>query len=103
MGVERNGVVVGKAFDEDVEEEEIGFGGGEEEVLCVAHGMEVEELVGELGDGCEFILKAVDDDLGVGLGEMAEGGGSLEEAEKEVRIPRRRASANHLGNIDFFS
>lgn len=38
----------------------------------MAHGLEVRELVGELGDGDEVVLVAIEDDLGVGLGERRE-------------------------------
>lgn len=34
----------------------------------MAYGLEVGELVSELGDGGEVVLVAVEDDLGVGLG-----------------------------------
>lgn len=51
MGIERNGMGIREAFDEDVEEEEIGVRDGEEDVTCVRRGVEVEEPVGEFGYG----------------------------------------------------
>lgn len=51
MGIKRNGMGVREAFNEDVEEEKIRFWDGEEEVTCVGCGLEVEEPVGEFGDG----------------------------------------------------
>lgn len=72
VGVERDRrqrrSVGGETFDEDVEEEQVGFREGEDEVTCVAYGFEVGELVGELGDDDEVVLVAIEDDLGVGLG-----------------------------------
>ncbi|KAK8644796.1 hypothetical protein V6N13_118665 [Hibiscus sabdariffa] len=82
MGIERDGMGV-REFDEDVEEEEIGVWGGEEELTCVGGGLEVEEPVGEFSNGGDVILEAVEDDLGVGLGGMRNSGGFLEEEEEE--------------------
>lgn len=76
MGVEGNGGGVGgegEAFDEDVEEEDVGFGNGEEEGTCVARGADVEELLGELSDGGEAVLVTVADELRVGFGKVREG------------------------------
>lgn len=74
VGIQRNGgkrrFVGGEALEEDVEEEEIGVGDGEEEVTCPAYGLEVGELVGELGEEGEVVLEAVDDGLSVGLAEL---------------------------------
>lgn len=71
VGVEGNGGgrggVDGEAFDEDVEEEDVGIANGEEEGTRVASGAEVEELLGELGDGGEVGLVAIEDELSVDL------------------------------------
>ncbi|KAL4334562.1 hypothetical protein GQ457_07G041520 [Hibiscus cannabinus] len=80
MGIERDGMGVREAFDDDVEEEEIGVWDGEEEVTCVGGGLEVEEPVGEFSNGGEVILEAVEDDLG----EMRNSGGFPEEEEEKV-------------------
>lgn len=61
-------MVAGKASNEDVEEEEIRVGDGEEESMSLAYGFEVRELVGELGNGGEVVLETMEDDLSVGLG-----------------------------------
>lgn len=66
----------------------------------MAYGLEVGELVSELGDGGEVVLVAVEDDLGVGLDEVRERGCLAEEAKEEVPITLRIAtayvSANHV-------
>lgn len=46
--------------------------------------MEVTELVSELGDSCEVMLKTMDDDLSVCLGEMKEVGGSLKKFKEQL-------------------
>ncbi|KAK8512187.1 hypothetical protein V6N13_097149 [Hibiscus sabdariffa] len=79
MGIERDGMDVREAFDKDVEEEEIWVWDGEEEMMCVGGGLEIEEPVGEFSNGGEVILEAIKDDLGVGLGEMRNSGGFLEQ------------------------
>ena len=60
----------------------------------MGYGTEVRELVGQLCDRYEVVVKTVEDDLGVGLVEMREISGLLDEVEKEV-------SANHLFFGDF--
>lgn len=82
VGVERNGggrrVVVREGLEEDVEEEEVGVGDGEEEVVSAAKGVEVGEPVGELGEEGEVVLEALDDGLRVGLAQLGDGGGALQ-------------------------
>lgn len=104
MGIEQNGrlrrVVGGKAFDEDVKEEKVGFGGGEKETAGVVDGLEVGELVSEFGEGGKVVVLAVEDDLGVGLREVGESGGLVEEVQEEgpaawCTTSRRYVSANH--------
>ena len=88
MGVEGEGggrgSVEGETSYEDVEEEDVGFGEGEEEGACVARGAEVEELLGELGDGGEVGVEAIEDEVGVELEELGEGGGLGDEGEEGV-------------------
>ncbi|KAM0969144.1 hypothetical protein ACFX2A_017703 [Malus domestica] len=100
MGVERNRRVrrgIGsEASDDDVEEEKVGSWNGEEEVTCVAHGLEVGELVGELGDGGEVVLVAIEDDLRVGLGQVRETGRIVEKSEEEIPIKFWRAAAAYV-------
>lgn len=73
----------------------------------MAYGLEVGELVSELGDGGEVVLVAVEDDLGVGLGEVRERGSLAEEAKEEVPITLRIAaayvSANHMSCVLCFA
>lgn len=83
-------VVTGVALDDDVEEEEVGLRDREEEVAGASDGLEVAELVGELGDGGDVVAVAADDDLGVGLGEVGERRGSIEERQEEVAIALER-------------
>lgn len=105
MGVEgeggERGGVEGEATDEDVEEEDVGFMEGEEEGACMARGAEVEELLGELGDGGEVGVEAIEDELRVELGEVGEGGGLGDEGEERVAAEWCRQCAaqfpvNHL-------
>lgn len=96
MGVEGNGGGVGgegEAFDEDVEEEDVGFGNGEEEGTCVARGADVEELLGELSDGGEAVLVTVADELRVGFGKVREGARFADEGEERVAA---NVPTNHL-------
>lgn len=95
MGVEGNGVDGGKreAFDEDIEEEDVGFGNGEEEGTCVARGSDVEEFLGEFSDGGEVVVVTVADEFGVGFGEVREGASFVDEAEKSVAA---NVPSNHL-------
>lgn len=85
MGVERNGrrwgVIEGEATDEDIEEEDVGFGNGEEEGACVARVAEVEEFLGEFGDGGNVETVAIENELGVGLSEVREGGSFVDERD----------------------
>jgi hypothetical protein len=110
MGIEQNGrrrrVVGDDAFDEDVAEEKVGLGGGEKEAAGVVDGPEVGELVGELGEGGEVVVEAVEDDLGVGLREVGETSGLVEEVQEEVAAAwcttgRRYVSANHYLYVGF--
>jgi hypothetical protein len=88
MGVKRNGrgrrVISREAFNEDVEEKKVGFWGREEEEACVVYGFEVRELVGEFGEGGKVVVEAMENDLGVGLGDVRESGGLVQEVKEEV-------------------
>ena len=110
MDIEQNGrqrrVVGDEAFDEDIEEEKVGLGGGEKEVARVVDGLEVGELVGELSKGGEVVVEAVEDDLGVGLREVGESGSLVQEVQEEVAAAwctagRRYVSANHYLSVGF--
>lgn len=100
MSIERNRrlrrVVVGQAFDEDVEEEKVGFWGGEEELTRMVDGLEVRELVSEFGEGGEVVVQAVEDDLGVGLRELGERGGLVEDVQEEVAVARCTRSRGYV-------
>lgn len=110
MGIERNGrqrrIVGDEAFDEDIEEEKVGLGGGEKELARVVDGLKVGELVGELSKGGEVVVEAVEGDLGVGLREVGESGGLVQEVQEAVAAAwcttgRRYASANHYLSVGF--
>jgi len=100
MGVEGNGEGVrreGEAFDDDVEEEDVGFGNREEEGTCVVRGADVEELLGELGNGGEVVVVTVADELRVGFGKVREGAGFVDEGEERVaaNVPTNHLNATH--------
>lgn len=71
-------VIEGEASDEDIVEEEIGVGESGAEEAGLVDAVELGELVGELGNRCEVVVVAVEDDLGVGLVELGEIGGLVD-------------------------
>jgi len=100
MGVEGNGGGVGEegqAFDDDVEEEDVGFGNREEKVTCVARGAYVEELLGELGNGGEVVVVTVADELSVGFGKVRKAARFVDEGEERVaaNVPTNHLNAAH--------
>lgn len=97
MGIHRHGghrrIIAGEASNEDVEEEEVRVGDGEEEGMRAPHGLEVREPVGEFGDGGEVVLEAIEDDLSVRLGELRERACTVQQTQEEVSAAR---CWNHL-------
>lgn len=77
MGVYRNrrrrGGVEGEATDENVEEEDIWFGNGEEESTGVARGAKGEQLLGESGGGGDVETVAIENELSMGLSKVRAG------------------------------
>lgn len=58
-------------LEENVEEEEIRVGDGEEKGMRLAYCFDVRELVGKLGDDGDVVLEAMEDALSVGLKQVS--------------------------------
>lgn len=58
--------------------------------MRLARGLEIKELVDELGERGDVVSEAIDDELGVRLVKMRNSGGSVEDAEEEGTVSWRR-------------
>lgn len=107
VGVEGNGRgrggVGGETSDEDVEEEDVRFRNGEEEGTRVARGAKLEQLLCELGDGGEVRIDAIENELSVGLSQVREGAGFVDEADQRVAAQGVQGHLHHAHQPHFYS